>query len=459
MNRRNSTPGLSTHRLRVKTLILQRVHTHLRFVVSIKLSCLALRHATVALSNNRTRHVQLTARVNSNLAKILCILSRPDVNLRRHSGSHLLGALAHLHSLNGALVIIRRSRSAVHTTSRLISVNPKTNVRNNTVMTRNSLGTLVATRSSLANTCLSKQHDVPAPTRQQPNGKQTLALGGTRHGGLGDLSIRVPLNGLIYVAKISNSNGSALIGRLLCPNLRRRFNDGIPFPGSLRGLSNLGTLSGIVIVSRSPVNHAPHSGPTACANIFSIVHGLFARAVRTGTENCGTKRFSFGIGNKHYRTYNNRNIGMVRVGFLPSICIRYRIYGNTHCGHRALRIACGNGGVSSILGVATRRTLIFFRGVPRTTDHLRAVMSINLNCVHLNRATPALSNNRTRQVGLTSRLTHHSAKGALCLVSRPAAKLSFCSIRGLLSIIRHLMSGNGSILVVRRGLSMVHYTS
>lgn len=84
---------------------------------------------------------------------------------------------------------------------------------------------------------------------------------------------------------------------------------------------------------------------------------------------------------------------------------------------------------------------------------------MNLNCIDLNRPTAALSNNRTRHIGLTGRLRQHRANGAFCVLSRPAANLRFRSIHRLLSILRHLISTNGAILIVRRGLSIVGITS
>lgn len=271
--------------------------------------------------------------------------------------------------------------------------------------------------------------------------------------------MRFPLNGLVYIANISNDNGSALVGRALRPVLSRGFCHSLRSPLSCSDVRKLRCVSGIIGISRSPLKQAPHSGPTACANIFSSVHGLFINLPRTGVHKCGTKHFSFGIDNKHYRTYRNGNCGYVRVGFLPSICIPYRIYRNGHCGHRALRIHFGNGSVTSILSVAVGHTIRFFRGIPRVLGGVGIVRRIKLNCVGLKRSSAALSKNRDRHMGLTARLSGHSANGALCVLSRPAAKLRFRSVHMLVGMLGGLISGKGAIVIVRRGLSIVGVTS
>lgn len=258
---------------------------------------------------------------------------------------------------------------------------------------------------------------------------------------------------------MSNDNGSALVGRALRPVLSRGFCHSLRSPLRCNSVRKLRGVSGIIGMSRSPLKHAPHSGPTACANIFSSVHGLFMKLPRTGVHNCGPKHFSFGISNKHYRTYSKGNCGAVRVGFLPSICIPYRIYRNGHCGHRALRMHFGKGSVTSILSVAVGHTIRFFRGMPRVLGGVGIVRSINLKCVGLKRSSAALSNNRDRHIGLTARLSGHSANGALCVLSRPAAKLRFRSVHILVGMLGGLMSGKGAIVIVRRGLSMVGVTS
>lgn len=127
----------------------------------------------MSLSKNRDRHVHLTARVNSRLIGILCVLSRPDVKLRRQSGLHLVGSLGGLHSANGSIVIIRRSGSVVLTTSCIISVKPGTNHLNKRMMFRKAPGRVLRARA-LASGCLGKRVGVRVPTRHHPNGKGSL---------------------------------------------------------------------------------------------------------------------------------------------------------------------------------------------------------------------------------------------------------------------------------------------
>lgn len=149
--------GATTH-------VLVRVHDHLRCLTSIKLNCLALSQLSSALSNNRDRHVGLSASLNDGLANSLCVLSRPSVNLRPHSAGQLVGILERLHSLNGAIVIIRRRRRIVHTTSCVISVNPGTNCGNNRIIFDNALPRLLGGGGDLATSCLANHHTVTPPT-------------------------------------------------------------------------------------------------------------------------------------------------------------------------------------------------------------------------------------------------------------------------------------------------------
>lgn len=249
------------------------------------------------------------------------------------------------------------------------------------------------------------------------------------------------------------------MGSALRPVLSRRFCHSLRRPLPCSDIRKLSCVSGIIGISRSPLNEAPHSGPTACAKMFSSVQGLFINLPRTGVHNCGPKHFSFGMAKKHYRTYNNGKCGAVRVGFLPSILMPYRIYRNGQCGHRALRIHCGNGSVTSMLSVAVGHTMRFFRGIPRVLGGVGILRRIKLKCVGLKRPSAALSNKRDRHIGLTARLSGHSANGAVCVLSRPAAKLRFRSVHILVGMLGGLIRGNGAILIVRRGLSIVGLTS
>lgn len=339
-----------------------------------------------------------------------------------------------------------------------MSVNPGTNEGKNRIIFRNAPGRVLGA-SAVATRCLGNGVTVRVPRRHHGKGNGDVAVHKTENGGLGKMSMRFPLNGLVIMAKIDKSNGSALVGRALRPVLSRRFCHSLGGPVPCSDVRNVRGVSGMIGMSRDPVNEAPHDGPTACANMFDSVHSLFIKLPRTGVHNCGPNEFSFGIGNNEYRTYNKGKCGAVRVGFLPSICMPYRMYRNGHCGHRALRMECGKGDVTSMLSVAVGRTMRFFRGIPRVLGGVGTLRDMKLNCVGLKRDSAALSNKRDRHIGLTARLSGHSANGALCVLSRPAANLRFRSVHVLVSMLRGLMSENGAIVVVRRGLSIVGLTS
>lgn len=167
------SPCLDDGRRRVTNRVLGRVHAQLGFLLSMNLSCLSLGHDSIDLSNNRDRHVHLTARVNSRLIGILCVLSRPDVNLRRHSGRHLVRSLGRLHSVNGSIVIIRRSGSVVLTTSCIVSVKPGTNELKKSIIFTNAPHRVLQARA-LASRCLGNRYTVRIPTGHHRNGKRDL---------------------------------------------------------------------------------------------------------------------------------------------------------------------------------------------------------------------------------------------------------------------------------------------
>lgn len=148
--------------------LLDRVGGHLAFLSSMNLNCLALGQLDGSLSKNRDRQVGLTASLKDDLMNSLCVLSRPDVNLRDHSAAHLVGILHRLRRLKGAMMMIRRSRRVVHTTSCVVSVNPGTKQLNKRIICRNSVGSLRGKDSDCAIGCLLKRRAVSLPTDRHP---------------------------------------------------------------------------------------------------------------------------------------------------------------------------------------------------------------------------------------------------------------------------------------------------
>lgn len=151
----------------------------------------------------------------------------------------------------------------------------------------------------------------------------------------------------------------------------------------------------------------------------------------------------------------------MRVRFVTSLILRYRSYRKGHFGSSALRIGFRSGGVFSMLRVAIGRTVRFFGRRKRggVMGGLLPLRSMKLKCVGLNRSSSALSNNRGRHIGLTFCLDRRGTSPALFVFSRPAANLRFRSVHGLLSTFSTLVHHKRDVMVVRRGVSIVGYTS
>ncbi len=114
-----------------------------------------------------------------------------------------------------------------------------------------------------------------------------------------------------------------------------------------------------------------------------------------------------------------------------------------------------------MLGVAMGRTVRFFRrrGRGGVITQLGPLRSMNLKCVGLKRSSDALSKKRGRHMGLTCCLKVRGASPAVFVFSRPAAKLRFRSVGHLLATFSSLLLHKRALVIVRRGVSIVGYTS
>lgn len=120
---------------------------------------------------------------------------------------------------------------------------------------------------SVANTCLANGQVVQIPSRHHGPNHNYLGVANTHTGGLGGIATGVRFNALAIIANISKSNGDSLIASAVTPTLAGTVRHSAHPINPCGGVRNVRYVSGIVSVSRSPVNHAPHSGPTACVNL------------------------------------------------------------------------------------------------------------------------------------------------------------------------------------------------
>lgn len=460
-------PGSLPRRVHTVTATVYRsFRSATRQLTRLKLYCLSLSHTNTALSANRHRHIRLTHSIHGHAANILCILSRPSVKLRPTGISKLLNIVHSLITSNGSIIIISRSAHILTTVSRLIRVNPATNTRNNRIVTRNTITSIVATPNSRVTPFLHSNNGVRRQTQPRVSlstvftGNQVrLRAGAIR--AIRPLLISVPQKHLAIISNISNSNGAAVMLRALIPTLHSTTSNAIS-PDSVH-LVSTSNVSGIRLVSTAPVKTGVHSAITACYNIRSSLHHTFTGASSTRGGGLGPNTFSCGANGLHYSAYSKANAVSLSIRFLPSISIAYPSYRKAQCTRATSSVQLIY--TSDITHSLPRLVLLdISRVVPLLSflhpiqSGLTALRRLNLKCLALNRPAPTLSNNRTRQLGLTDRVKHKRSN-SMFIFSRPAVKLRPLSILMLLHIFSSLITSKTAIMMVRRSLSMVTGTS
>lgn len=435
-------------------------------LLRLNLKCLSLGHTKTALSANRHRHIRLTHTIHGHAANILCILSRPSVKLRPTGISKLLNIVHSLITSNGSIMIISRSAQILTRASCLVRVKPDTNTGNNRIVTRKAIPRIVSAHRSHVTPFLTRNNGIRShihsgvSTRRVFSTKQ-VRVRASHLRAINPLSMSVPHKQLATMAKMSNSNGAAVMLRVLVPTLRSQVSES-PRPARIQ-LLRTSNISGTRLVSTAPVNTGVHSAITACYNIRSSLQHTFTGASTTQAVNLGTKTFSCGANGLHYTAYSNAKSVPLSIRFLPSISVRYPTYRNSQCSSTVTRlglpyvskITCS---VPRLVAVAISSTVPILQSIGPVRAGLTALRRLNLNCLTLNRPAPTLSNNRTRHLGLTDRVKQ-GRRSTMFIFSRPAVNLRPLSIHILLRIFSRLMTGNTAIIIVRRSLSIVTGTS
>ena len=447
--------------------ILEEVRQRLTFLDAVGLEYLTLDRLASTLSGGEAQRIQLATSLGSQLVGALYVLDEPSIGLHTRDTSRLISILEKLRDLGNTILVVEHDADILRSADHLLDLGPGAGEFGGKILAEGVLAEIEANPGSLTGRYLSGKLSIPVPTRRRAPGREKLVLRGARANNLRGVDVEIPLGLLVAITGVSGSGKSTLVHQVLYRAVARSLgqSDGSDPSAVFTSLSGAERLNDVVLVDQTPIGRTPRSNPITYIKAFDLIRELFAAQPEAKRLSLNPGHFSFNVPGGRCNTCEGDGTVTVEMQFLADVELPCEDCNGTRYQPRVLEVQYKGKNIHEVLQMTVKEALRFFAGQTRLLDKLAVLDEIGLGYLRLGQSATTLSGGEAQRVKLAAHLASVRAANAtakpsqasrvLYILDEPTTGLHFDDVSKLLTALRKLIDGGGSLVVIEHNLDVI----
>jgi excinuclease ABC subunit A len=447
--------------------ILEEVRQRISFLDAVGLDYLTLDRLASTLSGGEAQRIQLATSLGSRLVGALYVLDEPSIGLHTRDTDRLIRILKNLRDLGNTILVVEHDPDVLRAADHLLDLGPGAGEFGGKLLAEGTVSQILADPASLTGRYLSGQLSIPVPTRRREPGREKLVLRGARANNLKNLTVEIPLGMLVAVTGVSGSGKSSLVHQVLYRAVARALGqtDGADPSGLFTELTGADRLNDVVLVDQTPIGRTPRSNPVTYIKAFDLIRELFASQPEARKMSLTPGHFSFNIPGGRCKTCEGDGTVTVEMQFLADVELPCEDCNGTRFQPRILSVQYKGKNIHEVLNLTVKEALRFFVGLPRLLDRLAVLDEVGLGYLRLGQSATTLSGGEAQRVKLAAHLAQVRAANSnlkaaggsrvLYILDEPTTGLHFDDVSKLLTALRKLIDGGGSLVIIEHNLDVI----
>ena len=447
--------------------ILEEVRQRLTFLDAVGLEYLTLDRLASTLSGGEAQRIQLATSLGSQLVGALYVLDEPSIGLHTRDTARLIRILEKLRDLGNTIVVVEHDADVLRAADHLLDLGPGAGEFGGKVLAEGVLAEIEANPNSLTGRYLSGQIAIPVPTRRREPGREKLVLKGAFANNLRGVDVEIPLGMLVAITGVSGSGKSTLVHQVLYRAVARALGqtDGADPTGTFKSLAGAERLNDVVLVDQTPIGRTPRSNPVTYLKAFDLVRELFAAQPDAKRMSLTAGHFSFNVPGGRCNTCEGDGTVTVEMQFLADVELPCEDCHGTRYQPRILEVQYKGKNIHEVLQSTVKEALRFFAGQTRLVEKLAVLDEVGLGYLRLGQSATTLSGGEAQRVKLAAHLAQvrsanatvkpSQASRVLYILDEPTTGLHFDDVSKLLTALKKLIDGGGSLVVIEHNLDVI----
>lgn len=436
--------------------VMKEVNERLKFLVDVGLHYLTLSRSAGTLAGGEAQRIRLATQIGSGLVGVLYVLDEPSIGLHQRDNRRLIETLIRLRNLGNTLIVVEHDEETLRTADWVVDIGPGAGEHGGEVVYSGPVSDFADCKKSITADYISGRKSIEVPTGRrglEPN--RVITIVGAKENNLRNVTVSVPLGGLIAITGVSGSGKSTLVNEVLYKSLARDLNGASAVPGHHKSIAGIENLDKVVHVDQGPIGRTPRSNPATYTGVFDHVRKLFAATEEAKVRGYLPGRFSFNVKGGRCEACTGDGTIRIEMNFLPDVYVPCEVCHGARYNRETLEVLYKGKNISDVLNMPIEEALIFFASVPAIERHLKTLNEVGLGYVRLGQPAPTLSGGEAQRVKLSAELQKRSNGRTIYVLDEPTTGLHFEDIRKLLTVLGRLVDQGNSVLVIEHNLDVI----
>lgn len=448
---------LSKEGQKIAEPIVREIGARLGFMVDVGLGYLTLDRKTGSLSGGEAQRIRLATQVGSGLVGVAYVLDEPTIGLHQRDNTRLIRTLLRLRDIGNSVIMVEHDEDCIRAADHVIDIGPGAGVHGGTIIAQGDMPAVLEQTQSLTVKYITGELQIPVPSERRPvhPEKACIELKGCSENNLKDLSVKIPLGGLICVTGVSGSGKSTLVNQTLLPALKRKIYGSRVRAGAHKSISGLNKIDKVIEIDQSPIGRTPRSNPATYTGVFDDIRKTFAQTREAKIRGYEMGRFSFNVKGGRCESCQGQGTKCIEMHFLPDVYVSCEVCHGSRYNAETLEIHYRGKNIAQVLDMTVEESLSFFENFPRVHQMLKAINDVGLGYVKLGQPSTQLSGGEAQRVKLATELGKSATGHTLYVLDEPTTGLHFADIQNLLNVLDRLANLGNTILVIEHNLDVI----
>ncbi len=454
--------------------ILTELRARLGFLNEVGLGYLALSRPAPTLSGGEAQRIRLAAQLGSQLRGVCYVLDEPTIGLHARDNARLLATLKQLKSLGNTVIVVEHDEETIRAAEHLIDVGPGAGVRGGNIVAAGSVAKVLRSPHSLTAKMLRDPLKHPLRNERRavnPRRKNSRAIRIEKAhlNNLANVTVTIPLDGLVAVSGVSGSGKSSLVRGVLSSNLTAQLasRQAPPLIGckSMRGAE---PIDRVLEVDQTPIGKTPRSCPATYVGFWNAIRELYAGVPEARLRGYTASRFSFNVSEGRCAECDGQGVRRIEMSFLPDVRVHCEACHGARFNPETLSILYRDHSIGDVLAMDVEAAIDFFTAHPKILRPLALLRDVGLGYLTLGQQSPTLSGGEAQRIKLVSELAkartlqdagdgplRPRGKRTLYVLDEPTIGLHMADVEKLIDVLHRLVDAGHSVIIIEHNLDIL----
>ena len=437
--------------------LLKEIVSRLRFLIDVGLNYLTLNRGAMTLSGGESQRIRLATQIGSALSGVLYVLDEPSIGLHQRDNDRLIKTLKSLRDIGNTVLVVEHDEDTMRESDYIIDMGPGAGIHGGTIVSHGPLEKILKDKHSLTAKFLSGLDRIAIPETRKKSSK-FLKLSGAKENNIKNLSVSIPLGGLVCVSGVSGSGKSTLIHKILVPAVKTHLtntNKTLYQKSNYNSLTGIDEIKSVIELDQSPIGRTPHSNPATYTGLFDEIRDIFASTNESQIRGYKTGRFSFNVKGGRCEECEGNGVKKIEMHFLPDVYITCTECKGTRYNAETLSVLYKGKNISEVLDLTIEEGEEFFKNHTKLNRVLSTLNSVGLGYMKLGQPATTLSGGEAQRLKLSRELSKRTKGHCLYVLDEPTTGLHFQDIKILLSALQQLVEQGHTLLIIEHNLDVI----